>query len=93
MVKELAFFVIILLLAVTPATLKAQSPNDALTIAISNDLQPFTFVNAEGKPAGIFVDIWRLWGEKPARRSNLSFPTGKPPWKTSKTAKLIFIRD
>ncbi len=31
---------------------------------MSRNFQPFTFVNAEDKPAGLFVDIWNLWSEK-----------------------------
>ena len=40
---------------------------DVLDIAIQSDFPPFTFVNAEGQPAGLFVDIWRLWAEKTGR--------------------------
>ncbi|MGD8980183.1 MAG: transporter substrate-binding domain-containing protein [Desulfobacterales bacterium] len=38
-----------------------------LTIAMSNKLPPFSFLNAQGEPAGLFVDIWRLWSEKTGR--------------------------
>ncbi len=39
-----------------------------LIIAISTDFQPFTFLNAEGKPAGMFVDIWRIWAQKTGKQ-------------------------
>ena len=37
---------------------------ETLTVAIHNELPPFTFINAEGEPAGMFVDLWRLWAQK-----------------------------
>ncbi|MDM8525845.1 transporter substrate-binding domain-containing protein [Desulfococcaceae bacterium HSG8] len=37
---------------------------DTLFIAVSNNFPPFSFLNAEGRPSGMFVDIWRLWAKK-----------------------------
>jgi len=37
---------------------------NTLVISISRNFYPFTFINTEGKPAGLFVDIWRLWSER-----------------------------
>ena len=34
------------------------------TIAIGKDSYPFQFANAEGKPDGLMVDLWRLWARK-----------------------------
>ena len=42
--------------------------SDTLVIALRNDIPPMSFQNVEGKPAGIFVDIWRLWAEKTGRK-------------------------
>ncbi|MBP1595590.1 MAG: histidine kinase [Acidobacteria bacterium] len=39
-----------------------------LFIAMSNDSAPYSFVNAEGMPAGFFVDIWKLWAEKTGKK-------------------------
>lgn len=50
---------------------------ETLTIAIHNELPPFTFINAEGEPAGMFVDIWRLWAQKTGQSIQFR-PT---PWK------------
>jgi len=41
---------------------------DTLFIATPDDYAPYAFVNAEGKPAGLFVDIWRLWAEKTGKK-------------------------
>ena len=68
MTKRLALLLIILLLAATPVIAEEQKTNDTLVIAISADFQPFTFLNAEGAPAGMFVDIWRLWAEKTGKQ-------------------------
>jgi len=67
MIKKIASLVIILLMA-TPVVAEAQKPKDTLVIAVSSDYQPFTFLNAEGKPAGMFVDIWRLWAQKTGKQ-------------------------
>ncbi|MDM8550803.1 transporter substrate-binding domain-containing protein [Desulfobacterales bacterium HSG2] len=41
---------------------------DTLIITMPRDSAPFTFLNAEGEPAGMFVDIWRIWAEKTGRK-------------------------
>nr|MDT0251585.1 transporter substrate-binding domain-containing protein [Endozoicomonas sp.] len=41
---------------------------ESLTVALDAGLAPLSFINALGKPSGLFVDIWNLWSEK----------TGKP---------------
>lgn len=37
---------------------------EILTIAMHKELPPFSFLNAEGQPTGMFVDLWRLWAQK-----------------------------
>ena len=41
-----------------------QTFKDPLVIAIDKDYPPQTFLNIDGQPTGIFVDIWRLWSRK-----------------------------
>jgi two-component system, LuxR family, sensor kinase FixL len=41
---------------------------DTLFIAMSSDYAPFTFINAEGQPAGFFVDVWKLWAERTGKK-------------------------
>lgn len=53
MIRKLALLFIILLVAI-PVLAREQKPKDTLVIAISKGFQPFTFLNAEGKPAGMF---------------------------------------
>ncbi|MCX4025506.1 transporter substrate-binding domain-containing protein [Endozoicomonas sp. SM1973] len=36
----------------------------ALIIAIDTDFPPLSFLNSKGRPAGLFVDLWRLWAKK-----------------------------
>jgi PAS domain S-box-containing protein len=67
MIKGLVLSIIVLLMA-TPVVAQVQQPKDKLVIAISTDFQPFTFLNAEGQPAGMFVDIWRLWAQKTGKQ-------------------------
>jgi PAS domain S-box-containing protein len=42
--------------------------NETLVIALRNDSPPLTFLNFEGQPAGLIVDLWRLWAEKTGRK-------------------------
>ncbi len=44
---------------------KAEGP---LVISMDTGYAPMTFINAAGEPAGLFVDIWRLWSEKSGRK-------------------------
>lgn len=37
---------------------------DVLVITCAMGYPPFTMLNSQGKPAGLFVDLWRLWAEK-----------------------------
>jgi diguanylate cyclase (GGDEF)-like protein/PAS domain S-box-containing protein len=68
-----------ILLMAAPAVAREQKPNETLVIAISKDFQPFTFLNAEGRPAGMFVDLWRLWAQKTGRQVDFI----SSDWKTS----------
>ncbi|MEW5773879.1 MAG: transporter substrate-binding domain-containing protein [Thermodesulfobacteriota bacterium] len=38
-----------------------------LTVSLDTDYAPFTLLDARGQPAGLFVDIWKLWSEKTGR--------------------------
>jgi len=49
-------------------TISTAKTKDTLFIAMWSDAAPFTFINAEGRPAGLFVDIWELWAEKTGKR-------------------------
>ena len=40
---------------------------ESLVVAVAGNSSPLSFVNALGRPAGLFVDIWRLWSEKTGR--------------------------
>ena len=37
---------------------------DVLDIACARGYPPFTMLNSEGEPAGLFIDLWRLWAKK-----------------------------
>lgn len=36
---------------------------DVLKLAFTNHVAPFAATNPEGKPQGLFIDIWRLWSK------------------------------
>jgi len=52
----------------------ALKTQDTLFVAMYNDFAPFTFINAAGRPAGFFVDIWQLWAKKTGKK--IEFVTG-----------------
>jgi ABC-type amino acid transport substrate-binding protein len=37
---------------------------EPLSIAICNDYAPLTRLDVDGNPAGLFIDIWKLWARK-----------------------------
>ena len=41
--------------------------SESLVVALDPGLVPLSFINALGKPSGMFVDIWNLWSEKTGR--------------------------
>ncbi len=41
---------------------------DTFVISFPTGFSPFMFLNAEGKPAGMFADIWRLWAQKTGKK-------------------------
>lgn len=67
MTKKLVLAVIALLMAVTATVADEQRSEAPLAIAISSDFEPYAFLNAEGEPAGMFVDFWQLWAQKTGR--------------------------
>jgi len=44
------------------------TPTDDLVVAVSRNYPPFTVADVNGQPAGMLVDIWRLWAEKTGRK-------------------------
>ncbi|MBF0278826.1 MAG: PAS-domain containing protein [SAR324 cluster bacterium] len=41
--------------------------NKKVVIAVDRDFPPLSLINVEGFPAGIVVDIWKLWSKKSGR--------------------------
>ncbi len=50
-----------------------------LVIACDSNFMPYTMLNSEGKPAGMFIDLWRLWAKKNGVLIRFSFSD----WNTS----------
>ena len=40
------------------------SDQQSLIVALDSNYAPLSFINALGRPAGLYVDIWKLWSEK-----------------------------
>ncbi|MBU2628503.1 MAG: transporter substrate-binding domain-containing protein, partial [Proteobacteria bacterium] len=41
--------------------------DNVLVIAGANNFPPFSMLSAEGKPSGLFIDMWELWSKKTGR--------------------------
>ncbi|MEE9397591.1 MAG: transporter substrate-binding domain-containing protein [Methylococcales bacterium] len=41
----------------------SESRQTIYRIAIDHSFPPFTMINTQGEPAGLFVDLWRVWAE------------------------------
>lgn len=46
---------------------------DRLVISCSKGYTPFTSLSPSGRPAGLLVDIWRLWAQKTGKQVEFSF--------------------
>jgi len=57
-----ALIVLILLLGRSHDALTQSK--DVIRIAIGNDYAPYSFVGVDGKPKGLLVDYWTLWGKE-----------------------------
>jgi ABC-type amino acid transport substrate-binding protein len=49
-------------------TVSSGSEEEALIIAVDRGYPPLSLMNAQGRPAGLLVDLWRLWSAKTGRR-------------------------
>ncbi len=51
-------------LCMAPAVALSQNKESVLTVALPDDAAPYGFVDAQGQPKGILVDLWNLWAER-----------------------------
>lgn len=58
------FFILVSLFWNIAPALSSQSSDKPIVVALRDDFPPFSFINDDGKPSGIFVDMWRLWAER-----------------------------
>ena len=47
-----------------PEMVRVSVQEETLVISLSTGSAPLSFINGLGRPAGLFVDIWRLWSHK-----------------------------
>ena len=51
-----------LIIAASPARLLyAQASPESITVMLGENNAPFSFVLPNGRPAGLYVDFWKLW--------------------------------
>jgi len=55
---------IVLLIIVGTLPIQPHAGATSLTIAHYKDYKPYAYVDQNGRPQGMLVDIWRLWAEK-----------------------------
>ncbi len=57
----------------TPEAAPSSEMQKPLVIACDRDNPPYTMLYPEGTPAGMFIDIWRLWAKKSGKRIEFRF--------------------
>ena len=57
-------FMVAALVLWAPAAPIAAGRSEPISVAYCIDCVPFQFQGEDGKPAGLIIDIWRLWSEK-----------------------------
>ncbi len=60
----LAAVMAVIVTVLASASVSAAVSPDRISIAYSKDSVPFHFSDESGQPAGIIIDLWRLWSEK-----------------------------
>ncbi len=60
---KIKLFILIMILTVSEGVYA-----DTITVTLRNDLPPLSFLNVDEKPAGLFVDMWKLWAEKTGQK-------------------------
>ncbi|WP_020589900.1 transporter substrate-binding domain-containing protein [Desulfobacter curvatus] len=62
---RIIFFTVSILFILSLQSEAAENTFDEpLSIAIDKDYAPLTRLDVDGKPAGLFIDIWNLWSKK-----------------------------
>ena len=56
-----------------------------ITVAVSTDTVPFHFIDDQGRPSGIIVDMWRLWSKK----TGVEIEFKAAPWNET----IVMVRD
>ena len=77
----------LLLLFVFPVLLFSK---EVLTVAIDYEYSPVTYKSFEGKPEGLFVDFWRLWGKKSGYEIEFKFYDWDSSVEAVKNGEVIF---
>ena len=92
--RILPFFLFFALLAVFLCTGDIQATDSKesagptvqkITVAASTDTEPFHFIDDQGQPSGIIVDMWRLWSEK----TGVAIEFKSAPWNET----IAMVRD
>ncbi|MGB5747841.1 MAG: transporter substrate-binding domain-containing protein [Desulfobacterales bacterium] len=67
------------------STESAGPTGQRITVAVSTDTVPFHFVDDQGQPSGIIVDMWRLWSKK----TGVEIKFIPAPWNET----IVMVRD
>ena len=78
------FFPLAMILTEMPASAAEEAPKNKadpnkapIVIALRNDVPPFSFLGVEGQPAGLFVDMWKLWAARTGQTVDFKMGTWK----------------
>jgi len=63
MIRKIIPFLFLLLITESPVCAE-----ETLVIVFVKGTPPFTMLSSQGNPAGLFIDLWRLWAEKTGQK-------------------------
>jgi len=63
---------------------------DTITVAIDYEYAPITYKSFEGKPEGLFVEFWKLWGKKSGYDIKFKFYDWDSSVKAVKNGEVVF---
>ena len=70
-VVDLIYAIIFLALSTLSFSLAATEDSDSLTVIVDVDHHPMSFELPDGKPAGLYVDIWNQWSKTTGIQVNI----------------------
>jgi len=70
MMKIFRISTLLMIVCILKLSIAGADEENILSIAIDENYPPYSLINIEGSPAGMWVDIWKLWSQKTGQKIN-----------------------